>query len=95
VKAQSNLEKDSTVPPIIEDQEMHYCQMEFQGPVVAFCDDRATAKIEGRWYCQHHADALEQASERWSGVNWFPLRHTESDKQLQLDDDGRCWDDED
>jgi hypothetical protein len=35
-----------------------------------------------------------QAEARWSGINWFPIRYTESNKQPQLDDDGEFWDDE-
>ena len=73
---------------------MHYCEMELQGPVLALCDERASMKVENHWYCQYHGDALARAQERWSGVNWFPLRYTESNKQLQLDDDGRFWDDD-
>ena len=73
---------------------MHYCEMELQGPVLAFCDERASMKVGGCWFCEHHAAAMAQSEERWSGVNWFPLRYTESNKQLQLDDDGRFWDDE-
>jgi hypothetical protein len=45
---------------------MRYCEMETQGPVLGFCGERASMKVEKHWYCQHHADALEQASERWS-----------------------------
>jgi hypothetical protein len=54
---------------------MHFCEMEFRGRLALPCGDRATAKIEGRWYCQLHADALERASERWSGIHWFPLTY--------------------
>ena len=83
------------MPPISEDQEMRYCEMETQGPVLGFCDQRATAKIEGHWYCPHHADALEQASERWSGIHWFPLTNREIGQQPNLSDpDGRFWDDD-
>ena len=73
---------------------MHHCEMESQGPVLGFCDQRASAKIEGCWFCQHHAEALQQASECWSGVNWFPITYKKTEKQPQLDDDGRFWDDE-
>ena len=73
---------------------MHYCEMELQGPVLALCDERASMKVENHWYCQHHGDALQQAEERWSGVNWFQLTCKETEKQPQLDDDGRFWDEE-
>jgi len=83
------------VPPTIEDQEMDYCEMETQGPVLGFCGERASTKIENHWYCQHHGDALAQAQERWSGVNWFPIIYKTTERQPQLDDDGRFWDEED
>ena len=71
----------------------HYCEMETQGPVLGFCDQRASTKIEGHWYCLHHGDALEQAQERWSGVNWFSLTEREPKKKPDLnDEDGRFWD---
>jgi hypothetical protein len=74
---------------------MHYCEMETQGPVLGFCGERASMKVENHWYCQHHTDALQQAQERWSGVNWFPIRYTETDEQHDLNDpDGRFWDDD-
>jgi hypothetical protein len=93
----ANSEGDSTrsVPPIIEDQEMNYCEMETQGPVLGFCDQRASVKVENHWYCQHHADALAQAQERWSGINWFPLTCKKTEKQSEVDDDGRFWDEGD
>jgi hypothetical protein len=49
---------------------MRHCEMELQGPVLGFCDQRASIKIEGCWFCQHHGDALARAQERWSGINW-------------------------
>ena len=74
---------------------MHYCEMETQGPALGFCDQRASIKIEGGWFCQHHADALAQAEERWSGINWFPLTEKQPKKKPDpIDDDGRFWDDE-
>ena len=74
---------------------MHYCEMELQGPVLALCDERASMKVGGCWLCEHHADALAQASERWSGINWFPLTHREIEQQPDLNDpDGRFWDEE-
>ena len=54
---------------------MRYCEMELQGPVLGFCGERASMKVENHWFCQHHGDALQQAQERWSGVNWFPLTY--------------------
>ena len=74
---------------------MHYCEMEVQGRLALPCDERAPVKVEGRWYCQFHADALEEAQIRWSGINWFPIRYTENNKQPDPNDpDGRFWDDE-
>jgi hypothetical protein len=61
---------------------MHYCELESQGRLALACGDRATVKIEGRWYCQPHADVLEQAEARWSGVNWFSLGEKDSKKKL-------------
>lgn len=56
----------------------------------------ASIKIEGHWYCQLRGGALQQAQERWSGVNWFPLTEKDSKKKLHLnDEDGRFWDGED
>jgi len=73
---------------------MHKCEMEFRGRLALFCGDRATIKIEGRWYCQIHATAVEEAQIRWSGINWFPIRYAESHVQPDLNDpDGRFWDD--
>ena len=75
---------------------MHYCEMETQSPVLAFCDERATEKIEGCWYCQHHAYALEQAEARWSGVNWFPMTYRNIEqKSGERHDYGSLFDDED
>jgi hypothetical protein len=56
------------------------------------CDERASIKAEGRWYCALHADLLAEAEIRWSGVNWLPLgRHPEAEEQptdcLSLFDD--------
>ena len=75
---------------------MRYCEMESQGRLALPCDERATVKIEGRWYCQPHADVLEQAEARWSGINWFSLTDRGSiDKQPDYnDEDGRFWDEE-
>jgi len=74
---------------------MRYCEMELQGPVLALCDERASMKVGGCWLCEHHADALAQASERWSGINWIPLTHREIEQQPDLNDpDGRFWDEE-
>lgn len=76
---------------------MRYCEMESQGPVSGFCDQRASIKIEGGWYCQHHADALREAREQWSGVNWFPLSRKGIEEQKPRDrhDYGSLFDDED
>jgi hypothetical protein len=69
--------------------------MESQVPVLGFCGERASVKVENHWYCQHHGEALAQAQERWSGVNWFPLTHREIKQQPDLNDpDGRFWDGE-
>jgi hypothetical protein len=73
---------------------MRYCEMETQSPVLAFCDERARFEVQNHWYCKHHACALAQAEERWSGINWFSLTEREPKKKPQLDDDGRFWDDE-
>jgi len=76
-------------------RDMHRCEMEVNGRLALPCGDRATVKIEEHWYCQLHADALEQAEQRWSGVNWFPLTYGESEKQLDFnDEDGVFWDNE-
>ncbi|MGD0975944.1 MAG: hypothetical protein ABR866_17790 [Candidatus Korobacteraceae bacterium] len=73
----------------------HFCEMETQGPVLALCDERASMKVGGCWLCEHHAAALEQAAERWSGINWLSLTQTGIDKQPDLNDpDGEFWDDE-
>ena len=74
---------------------MRYCEMELQDPVLAICDERASVKVEGHWFCQFHADLLEEAQIRWSGVNWFPLAYGNTEKQSKVDDDGRFWDEED
>ncbi len=60
------------------------------------CGERATIKIEGGWYCQHHGDALQQAQERWSGIHLFPLTYENTKEQADtpIDGDGRFWDDE-
>jgi hypothetical protein len=74
---------------------MHYCEMESQGRLALPCDERATTKVEERWYCQCHADALEAAQARWSGINWFSLNEKDSKKKPDLNDaDGRFWDEE-
>ncbi len=74
----------------------HYCEMEVQGRLALPCGDRASVRVEGGWFCQHHADALAQAQERWSGVNWFPIGYTEPGEQFDPNDpDGRFWDAED
>jgi hypothetical protein len=74
---------------------MHYCELEINGRLALPCGDRATVKIEGCWYCQPHADALEQAEARWSGINWFPAPYRNIEKQPDFEDeDGRFWDDE-
>jgi hypothetical protein len=39
---------------------MHYCEMELQGPVLALCDERASVNVEGYWFCEFHAHALQQ-----------------------------------
>jgi hypothetical protein len=53
-------------------------------------------KIEGHWYCQHHGDALQQAQERWSGVNWFPTTYRNIEKPLgERHDYGSLLDDDD
>ena len=74
---------------------MRYCEMELQGPALGFCGDRAAVKVEDGWFCEFHANALEQASERWSGIHCFPLTYGEIEKQAEVDDDGRFWDEED
>ena len=85
-----------SVMPTIEDAYMHYCEMETQGPVLGFCGERASTKIENHWYCQHHGDALEQAQERWSGVNWFPLTYkTVEEPWDERHDYSTLFDDED
>ena len=75
---------------------MHFCEMEFQGQLALPCGDFATTKVEERWYCETHADALEAAQARWSGVNWFSLTDRGSiEKQPDyIDEDGRFWDEE-
>jgi hypothetical protein len=75
---------------------MHRCEMEVNGRLALPCDERAMFKVENHWYCQFHADALQQASERWSGVNWFPLTYDDTKEQADnpIDDDGRFWDDD-
>jgi hypothetical protein len=73
---------------------MHYCEMELQGPVLALCDERASVKVEGHWFCEFHANALQQYEARWSGINWFPIGYTETVEQPHpIDKDGRFWDD--
>jgi hypothetical protein len=70
--------------------------MELQVPALAFCDERASMKVGGCWLCEHHAAAMAQAEERWSGVNWLPVTYREIEQQPDpIDDDGRFWDDED
>jgi hypothetical protein len=69
--------------------------MEVNGRLALPCGDRASTKIEDHWYCQHHADALAQSEERWSGINWFSLTEKDSKKKPDLNDpDGRFWDEE-
>jgi hypothetical protein len=83
---------------VVEGQKtlMRYCEMELQGPVLALCNERGSINVEGHWFCQHHAAALAQAEERWSGVNWFSLTEKNSKKKPDLnDEDGRYWDEED
>jgi len=73
----------------------HKCGMEVNGRLELPCDEPATVKIEGGWYCEHHGTALGQAAERWSGVNWFALTDRDIEEQPDLNEaDGRFWDDE-
>lgn len=69
----------------------HRCEMESKGRIATPCDELASTKMEGRWYCALHADLLAEAEARWSGVNWFPLGYTEAEEQpndcLSLFDD--------
>jgi len=54
-----------------------------------FCDERAAVNIEGRWYCTLHAEMLEAAEARWSGINFFP---TDFDEKQEVC--GNLFDDE-
>ena len=58
---------------------MHYCEVELQGRVVEECGKPASVKIGGRWYCEYHADALEQALIRWSDPEWVAQQSVEFD----------------
>jgi hypothetical protein len=49
---------------------MRYCEAEVQGLFLEECSQPASVKIGGRWYCECHADALEQALVRWSDPEW-------------------------
>jgi hypothetical protein len=52
---------------------MHYCEIEIQGIVLEECGQPASVKHEGRWYCEYHADALEQAETRCAMRHWDDL----------------------
>ena len=49
---------------------MQYCDVEVQGFIAEECGEPASVKVEGRWHCEYHADALERALARWSGPEW-------------------------
>jgi hypothetical protein len=53
---------------------MHYCEEEIQGLALEECSKPASVKVGGRWYCEYHADALEQVLIRWSDPDWI-ARH--------------------
>jgi hypothetical protein len=72
-----------------EGMTMHRCEMESEGRIAMPCNERASTKTEGRWYCALHADLLAEAEVRWSGVNWFPLDYNEQPEKCEslFDDD--------
>jgi hypothetical protein len=75
---------------------MHYCEMELQGPVLALCDERASMKVGGCWFCEHHAAAMAQSEERWSGIHLFPLTYGDIEEASgETHDYGNLFDDED
>lgn len=74
----------------------HHCEMETPTLVMGFCDERGTIRIDGHWYCRHHADALQDAQQQWSGINFFPSTHKGNNKQSgERHDYGSLFDDED
>lgn len=68
---------------------MHRCEMESEGRIAMPCDERASTKTDGRWYCALHAEMLEAAETRWSGINFFPTNFNEKQEVC-----GNLFDDE-
>jgi len=50
---------------------MHYCEEEIQGMVLEECGQLASVKMQGVWYCEEHADAMERNLIRWSDPEWI------------------------
>jgi hypothetical protein len=50
---------------------MHYCEVELVGLTSDQCGEPAGIRIEGRWLCEHHADALERDLARWADPEWI------------------------
>jgi len=75
---------------------MHRCEMEINGRLELPCGEPAMFKVENHWYCQIHANAVEEAQIRWSGINWFPLTYkTAKEPSGERHDYGSLFDDED
>jgi hypothetical protein len=68
---------------------MHYCEQELQGPVLEPCDDPASTRIGGKWFCEYHGDALEHFLARCSKPEWAEeiRRHLANQPDLEDDSD--------
>jgi len=66
---------------------MHYCEQVAQGPVLEPCDQPASTRIDGRWYCEYHGDALEEFQARCAKPEWAEEIRRQLENQPDLEDD--------
>jgi hypothetical protein len=67
---------------------MKYCDALLQqGRVEEPCDEPASTRIDGRWYCELHADSLERFLARCSKPEWAEEIRRQLETQPDLEDD--------
>jgi hypothetical protein len=66
---------------------MHYCEQVVQGPVLEPCDQPAGVKVRGLWFCEYHADALEEFQARSAQPEWAEEIRRQLQEQADSEDD--------
>jgi hypothetical protein len=69
---------------------LHYCEVELQGLVVEECGKPAGLKVEGRWLCAFHFDALQKALARWVDPDWIARLLRKDVGSIETERPGRC-----